>query len=87
MVGAKSEPYGNFYYELADYIAKEYFDDYRYYTSPHKWVRRSLMYQSTRVWLENNGEVTYLKNRYESPESAKVDMKEFMWIKLKAKEI
>jgi len=44
--------------------------------------RRALWY-SDRVWLEGDTEVKYFKNRFTGDDTV-VDMKEFMWIKLKA---
>ena len=41
-----------------------------------------------RIWLESeDGSVEYLKNRHELAEIAKVDMEEFMWIKLRSKQL
>ena len=42
---------------------------------------------SDRIWKEDNGSVSYIKHRYEDPVTAVVDLKEFMWIKLKAENL
>lgn len=42
---------------------------------------------SNRIWKEDNGSVSYIKHRYEDPITAVVDLKEFMWIKLAAREL
>ena len=44
-----------------------------------------ITYQAERIWLEQDNKVKYLKNR--NFQDATVDMKEFGWIKLKAKVI
>lgn len=47
----------------------------------------SIMHVADRIWLElDGGRVKYLKNRFSGGDT-KVDMKEFMFIKLKAKVI
>jgi hypothetical protein len=45
--------------------------------------RQKLMHTANRVWGEDNGKVHYVKNRYR-PTSDPVDMKEFVWIKLRS---
>lgn len=39
---------------------------------------------ANRVWIEDNQGLRYVKNRYEDPRTAKVDMEEFFWIKLQS---
>lgn len=79
----------NVYYELSDCIV----DAPGKYFVAHN-VRKSaaiagtrysgLMANSERAWAEDETGVRYLKNRIEDPKTAKVDMKEFFWIKLKS---
>jgi len=40
-----------------------------------------------RIWCEQDGRVWFVKHRTSTSQQAEVDMKEFMWIKLKAKEV
>jgi len=84
----------NVYYELADCIVDEqgkYFAAYDRTETPQGWAHRSkhrnLMQYSDRVWAEDEYGVRFLKNRYESLSSARVDMKEFFWIKLKSQTV
>lgn len=83
----------NIYYELADCVTDEegkYFAAYGIRKSAAiagKW--REFMWNSERVWAEEDGKVRYLKHRY-SPVDANitvVDPKEFFWVKLKSKPI
>jgi len=41
---------------------------------------------SDRIWKEDSSGVCFVKNRY-NIDYKTVDLKEFMWIKLKAKEV
>lgn len=48
----------------------------------------SLTINSDRIWREDNdGNIKFIKHRYESTETAKVDLKEFMWVKLSAQDV
>ena len=97
MVDVNFEPeLGDFYYELAEVAASDFSNGQRYFVryngdrgrrNPRDASHISYMHSSTRVWQERNGKVVYMKNRFEDRETAEVDMKEFMWIKLKAQEI
>lgn len=49
--------------------------------------KQKIMDFSQRIWVEEGGHVFFLKHRYSSPGSTVVDMKEFMWVKLKSKAI
>lgn len=42
-----------------------------------------LMQFSDRVWAEDNNGVRFMKHRYAYP-TPKVDLKEFMWVKLRS---
>ena len=46
-------------------------------------TRQKLMHTANRIWGDNNGKVRYVKNQYR-PTSYPVDMKEFVWIKLRS---
>ena len=50
---------------------------------PWSSATHKLMEQSDRVWRETDRGISFIKNRYTSPDTL-VDMKEFMWIKLKS---
>jgi len=41
---------------------------------------------SNRVWVEDEFKIKYIKYRWDSPAPA-VDLKEFMWVKLRSKEL
>jgi hypothetical protein len=45
-----------------------------------------LVFSAERIWIEDGGKITFLKNRYQ-PSDGPVDRTEFMWIKLKSHEI
>lgn len=45
---------------------------------------RQLLLKSNRVWAEEEESVKFLKHRWEEASEAKVDMKEFMWVKLQS---
>ena len=82
----------NVFYELADCIVDEkgkYFAAYdRTETSDIGTSKyRNLMQYSDRVWAEDEYGVRFLKNRYEHIRDARVDMKEFFWIKLKSQTV
>jgi hypothetical protein len=46
-----------------------------------------VVYGSERVWVQDGSSVVFTKNRNSDPITTKVDMKEFMWVKLKSKQI
>jgi len=76
----------NYYYELADSIVPKYGNKY---FVQNRLLNRSehdkeLMLCSDRVWAENNGHIYFVKNRFKSVNTAKVDMKEFFVVKLKS---
>lgn len=77
----------NVYYEINKNVAE------RYFNGVTNWVekvdpagrhnRRALAF-SERAWLESKKGVEYIKNR--NPPT-KVDMEEFMWVKLKSHQL
>lgn len=86
----------NIYYELADCVVGEqgkYFaaydciERYSVRTSAGTSKYRELMANSNRVWAEDEYSVRFLKHRHEDLSTAKVDMKEFFWIKLKSQTV
>lgn len=77
------------YCELSDVMAKES-NLPRYVTWKIEEVntsRRWIYYISDRVWAQNVEGIRYTKHRLVNLNTAKVDMEEFMWIKLKSVEI
>ena len=46
-----------------------------------------LMFAADRVWCEDSNGVKFIKNRNGNPETTPVDSKEFLWVKLSAKEV
>jgi len=80
----------NFYYEIADVLVEQNLYKNKYYVSSDEipnLPRLSLTMDSSRIWADRDGHVWYVKHRNGLPHETLVDMKEFMWIKLKAKEI
>lgn len=83
----------NVYYELADCIVDpklgKYFAVYNVRENqPIVGSRHlGLMQNSVRVWAEDEHSVRFIKHRYESLSNAKVDVKEFFWIKLKCQTV
>ena len=85
----------NYYYELSDHASKnatvfghkgKYFCLPRPDSATYTFGDRQLALHSDRVWMEEHGEVKFVKHRYINlMDEIPVDLKEFMWIKLKAK--
>jgi hypothetical protein len=46
-----------------------------------------VVYNSERVWVQHGSSVVFAKNRHSDLLTTKVDMEEFMWVKLKSKQI
>ena len=46
-----------------------------------------MVYGSDRVWVQRGSRIRFAKNRLGDPLTTKVDMEEFMWVKLKSVEI
>lgn len=77
----------NAYFEIHgcdEYYYISYQEDVGYHDLLRN-VPRKLAYMSTRIWIERNGKVKFIKNRY-VPQITEVDLKEFMWVKLKSQE-
>jgi hypothetical protein len=81
----------NFYYEISILCEKEWGG--RHFVK-HSRSGDAMMaggfaatMASDRIWKEENGDVRYIKHRYEDPANTVVDLKEFMWIKLKAENL
>lgn len=83
----------NYYYELSDIVLHNW--DSKYYVVHVRGGYDAMMaggvavtMNSNRIWRQDNdGSVRFVKHREESSQTASVDMKEFMWVKLKAKEL
>jgi hypothetical protein len=43
-----------------------------------------VIYGSERVWVQRGNRIRFAKNRLGDPVTMKVDMEEFMWVKLKS---
>lgn len=80
---------GDFYYELHDSVINEWDSKYQVVYSRTGDAMMAggvrLTQNSTRIWKEDSNKVRFVKNRF-GPDT-KVDLKEFMWIKLKAQPI
>jgi hypothetical protein len=84
----------NVYYELADCAMDEtgqkYYAAYGIRKSAAIAGRyRELMWNSERVWAEDEGKIRFLKHRYSATDASVtlVDMREFFWVKLKSQTI
>jgi hypothetical protein len=42
---------------------------------------------ASRIWVQDDDSIRYVKNRWDNPETAQVDLKEFMWVKLTSRSI
>jgi hypothetical protein len=79
----------NVFFELGDYAVKDFGGKYfALYNTPKIKVvtalERYLMMYSERVWAEEEDDVRYLKNRTTGIKDSPIDMKEFVWVKLKS---
>ncbi len=79
----------NIFFELADCAVKDFGGKYfaLYDTRKSKVMMgsdRYLLINSNRVWAEEDEGVRFIKHRYSEAETTPVDMKEFLWIKLKS---
>jgi hypothetical protein len=77
------------YFELSEVIAKES-NLPRYITwktEEANTLRQRIYYIADRVWAQNDEGIRYTKHRLENLNTAKVDIEEFMWVKLKSKSI
>jgi hypothetical protein len=78
----------NVYYEAVDSLTNT--KDYSVIANvstdvPVSMVQQLLAFRSSRVWYENNGNVCFLKNTKPfGSQLTQEEMKEFIWIKLKA---
>jgi hypothetical protein len=80
----------NVFFELGDYAVKDFGGKYfALYNTPKIKVvtapERYLMMYSERVWAEEDHGVRYLKNRTTGIKDSPIDMKEFVWVKLKSR--
>ena len=81
----------NVFFELGDYAVKDFGNKYfALYNTPKIKVvtpalERYLMMYSERVWAEEEDGVRYLKNRTTGIKDLPIDMKEFVWVKLKSR--
>ena len=81
----------DFYYELNDgSVSKwgsKYYVVYSRMGDAMMAGGAGLTLHSDRVWCEQDGVVWFIKNRSGDPDKLTVDLKEFMWIKLKAQTV
>lgn len=78
----------NIYFEIADCAIPEF--EKKYFVVDgglHRAVSSRYMQHSERAWMEQEGKVWFIKHRYLNRDHAVVDMKEFMWVKLKAETV
>jgi len=80
----------NVFFELGDYAVKDFGGKYFALYNTHNGkvvtsLERYLMMYSERVWAEEKSGVKYLKNRLTGSKDSPIDMKEFVWVKLKSR--
>lgn len=81
----------NVYFEVSRYVINEPLEKRLFVLHDAKEESQfgplSLRYRSDRIWVEwKDGTIEWLKNRHVTLETP-VDLKEFMWIKLKSTEL
>ena len=81
----------NYYYEISDAVVDRW-NGSRYYVVHNREGGAlfaggsAITMHSNRIWQEENGQVRYIKHRYsDNLTNARVDMKEFAWVKLASK--
>jgi hypothetical protein len=79
----------NVFFELGDYAVKDFGGKYFALYNTHNGkvvtsLERYFMMYSERVWAEEEDGVRYLKNRTTGIKDLPIDMKEFVWVKLKS---
>jgi phage I-like protein len=47
----------------------------------------SVVYGSDRIWIQDDRGIRYSKHRWDNPAAAQVDLKEFVWVKLKSRPV
>ena len=82
---------GDFYYEINDSMIGSYDSKYHVvhssqYTDAMMAGGYRITRESDRIWREDSTGIRFVKNRY-TIDYDTVDLKEFMWIKLKAREL
>jgi hypothetical protein len=81
----------NVFFEIADWAVAEYGHKYlALYNVESVAISghgAQTMQMSERVWAEGKSGVKYLKNRLTGSKNSPIDMKEFVWVKLKSKTI
>jgi hypothetical protein len=80
----------NVFFELGDYAVKDFGGKYFALYNTHNGkvitaLERYLMMYSERVWAEEEDDIRYLKNRTTGTKDSPIDMKEFVWVKLKSR--
>jgi len=78
----------SFYFDLHDSAVKQWGSKYFAAHGSDSAIRAggtNLTALAERIWCEQEGHVWFVKHR--TSQHPKVDMEEFMWIKLKAKEV
>jgi hypothetical protein len=81
----------NYYYEISD--ATLHLFGGKYHVASVRGGHDAMMAggfavtaSADRIWRQDDdGAVKFVKHRHENPETAKVDLKEFMWVKLSSK--
>jgi len=79
-----------FYYEIKKQFKKTEFGFYKLeFKGEAETIHKhpaSMHYAADRIWEEKDGTVSFIKNRLLS-EEVDVDLEEFMWVKLAAKQL
>jgi hypothetical protein len=79
----------NVFFEIADWAVEEYGHKYlALYNVQYVAISghgAQTMQMSERVWAEEKSGVKYLKNRLTGSKNSPIDMKEFVWVKLRSR--
>jgi len=77
----------NMYFEMAESMVHHFKHKYLVKHDAHKKVHYiRLSYAAERIWVEDETGVIFIKHRY-LPIETKVDMAEFMWVKLRSQSV
>ena len=62
------------------------FDEYGHMIFKNRFVS-SIVLGADRIWIQDDRGIRYVKHRWDNPDTAPIDMKEFMWIKLTSQSV
>lgn len=81
-------PHANYYFEFSDAVMGMKLFPSKYMTGTGRFNGwREYAMNAERIWSEHSGSIWFVKHRTGGPNSKQVDLKEFMWVKLRAQDI